>query len=152
MTAQTLEFLSFSLGGLEYGLDVRQVRELCLLENLERFADGPTVVPGVARARGVIMPLVDLRAAIAGSPLPQDPHSSVIIVTLADGAHGIIGMVVDHVNGVVALQADQIRKLPCAGDVEPADYLLGLGSIGVRRLILVDIARLMAVGQPSCLV
>lgn len=140
----TQEFLSFSLGGLEYGLDVHQVRELCMLEKLERFADGGSVVPGVARARGVIMPLVDLRAAFTDRSLPYDPHSDVIIVTLS---HCVMGMVVDHINGVVALRPDQIRTLPCEGDVEPADYLLGLGSMGERRLILVDIERLMAVGQ-----
>ena len=59
---QAQEFMSFTLGGLEYGLDASQVRELCQFDALERFADGARVVPGVARARGVIMPLVDLRA------------------------------------------------------------------------------------------
>lgn len=147
----TQEYLSFALGGLEYGLDARQVRELCAFEALERFADGGAVVPGVARKRGVIMPLVDLRAAFAGYPLPFAPHNDVIILELA---HCVIGMVVDAVHGVVALRPDQVGPLPCADGAAPADYLLGLGSYGARRLILVDIERLMAVGQHKidCLV
>jgi purine-binding chemotaxis protein CheW len=138
------EFLSFTLGGLEYGLDVRQVRELCLFDALERFADGNKVVPGVARARGMIMPLVDLRAAFAGHPVPLEAHSDVIILTLS---HCVMGMVVDGVNGVVALRADQIGAVPCNGGAAPADYLLGLGQCGNRRIILVDIDRLMTVGR-----
>ena len=141
---QTQEFLSFSLGGLEYGLDARQVREVCVVDALERFADGEKVVPGVARARGVIMPLVDLRAAFAGHPVPLAPHSDVIILTLSQC---VMGMVVDSVNGVVALRPDQIGAVPCNEGVTPADYLLGLGTSGSRRLVLVDIDRLMSVGQ-----
>ena len=140
----TQEFLSFTLAGQEYGLDVRQVREQCLLEELERFADGPNVVPGVARARGMIMPLVDLRAAFAGHPVPLAPRSDVIILTLSQC---VMGMVVDSVNGVVALRPDQISGVPCSDGMAPADYLLGLGTSGNRRLILVDIDRLMTVGQ-----
>ena len=147
----TQEYLSFALGGLEYGLDARQVRELCPFDALGRIADDDAVVPGVASKRGVIMPLVDLRAAVAGRPLPCAPHNDVIILELAQCT---IGMVVDAVHGVVALRPDQVGPLPCTDGAAPADYLLGLGSDGARCLILVDIARLMAVGQHKidCLV
>ena len=147
----TQEFLSFTLGGLEYGLDLRQVRELCLMDTLDRFVDGNKVVPGVAKARGLIMPIVDMRAAFAGHPLPIDPHSSVIILTLA---HCVMAMVVEQVNGVVALRPDQVSAVPCIDGTAPADYLLGLGVTGGRRLILLDIDRLMAVGRhkTDCLV
>ena len=140
----TQDFLSFSLGGLEYGLDARQVRELCLFDALERCVDGARVVPGVARSRGVIMPLVDLRAAFAGHPVPLAPRSDVIILTLSQC---VMGMVVDSVNGVVTLRPDQVTAVPCIDGMAPADYLLGIGASGKRRLVLVDIDRLMAVGH-----
>jgi purine-binding chemotaxis protein CheW len=147
----TQEFLSFTLGAQEYGLDRRQVRELCQQGALDRFANGTEVVPGVARARGVIMPIVDMRAAFAGHPLPHDPGSEVIILTLS---HCVMAMVVDRVNGVVSLRPDQISALPCCAGTAPADYLLGLGETGGRRLILVDIDRLMAIGRhkSDCLI
>jgi purine-binding chemotaxis protein CheW len=140
----THDFLSFTLGGLEFGLDARQVRELCLFDALERFTDGARVVPGVARANGVIMPLVDLRAAFAGHPVAFKAQSDVIILTLS---HCVMGMAVDGVNGMVTLRPDQVSAIPCVDGVAPADYLLGLGAVGERRLILVDIDRLMTVGQ-----
>ena len=147
----TQDFLSFTLGGMEYGLDARQVREVCLLETLARFADGAQIVPGVACARGMIMPLVDLRTAFAGHPVPLAPHSDVIILTLSQC---VMGMVVESVNGTVALRADQIIPVPCVDGAAPADYLLGLGACGNRRLVLVDIDRLMTVGQDraACLI
>ncbi len=147
----TQDFLSFTLGGQEYGLDRRQVRELCQFEALDRFADGTRVIPGVARSRGVIMPIVDMRAAFAGHPLPQDPDSDVIILTLS---HCVMAMVVEEVGGVVTLRPDQVSAVPCCDGLAPADYLLGLAEVGGRRMILVDIDRLMAIGRhkTDCLV
>lgn len=147
----TRAFLSFTLGGLAYGLDAQQVLELCPLDALDRFADARGVVPGVASARGVIMPIVDLRAACAGQPVAPSAPSHVIILTLS---HCVIGMVVESVHGTVNLRADQITPLPCSDGATPADYLLGLGDAGARRLILVDIDKLMTVGHHKldCLV
>ena len=142
--AHTQEFLSFTLGGMEYGLDARQVREWRPLDALGRFAAGTAVVPGVAQSRGVIMPIVDMRAVFAGAGAPVCAPSDVIVLTLT---HCVMGMVVERVNGVVTLRPNQISAVPCAEGAAPADYLLGLGEAGGRRLILIDINRLMAVGQ-----
>lgn len=142
--APTQEFLSFTLGGLEYGLDARQVREWRPFAALGRFADGDKVVPGVAQSRGVIMPIVDMRAALAGHPVAGSGCSDVIVLTLANC---VMGLVVEHVNGVVPLRPDQIRAMPSVDGAATADYMLGWGEYGARRLVLVDIDRLMAVGQ-----
>jgi purine-binding chemotaxis protein CheW len=62
-----------------------------------------------------------------------------------------MGMVVDGVSGVVSLAPEQIAPIPAANGVERVDYLLGLGHIGARRLILVDIDRLMSIQRGSAL-
>jgi purine-binding chemotaxis protein CheW len=62
----------------------------------------------------------------------------------------VMGMVVDGVTGVVTLGAEQIAPLPAAAtDGMRPDYLIGLGQTGGRRLILVDIERLMSVKRPA---
>ena len=60
------QFLSFQLGGLEYGLDFSKVKECRMLKSLERFAADGEIISGVAVSRGVIMPIVDMRVAVAG--------------------------------------------------------------------------------------
>lgn len=137
--AAPTQFLSFALGGLEYGLDFARVQELCVLKALERFASAGAVLGNVALARGVIMPLVDMRAAFGSSPDAPDPMTDVIILKLS---HCTMGMVVDGVTGVVTLAPEQV--LPLAG-ADAVDYLIGLAQVGTRRLVLVDIERLMSV-------
>jgi purine-binding chemotaxis protein CheW len=144
-TTTTTQFLSFTLGGLEYGLDVAKVQELRVLKALERFTSDGEIVGGVAVSRGVIMPLVDMRAACGTSPGALDPMTDVIILRLSTCT---MGMVVDGVTGVVSLAPEQVSPVPGA-DQAQVDYLIGLGQVEGRRLILVDIDRLMSVRRPQ---
>jgi purine-binding chemotaxis protein CheW len=139
------QFLSFQLGGLEYGLDFGKVQELRIIKSLERFAADGAIVEGVAVSRGVIMPIVDMRAAFCGHPVATTPTTDVIILKLSTC---VMGMVVDGVTGVVTLYPDQISPIPGA-DGGAIDYLIGLGVTEGRRLILVDIDRLMSIDKAA---
>ena len=139
------DFLSFTLGGLEYGLDFGKVQELRVLKSLERFAEGGEIVKGVAVSRGVIMPIVDMRAAFCGHPVATTPTTDVIILKLSTC---VMGMVVDGVTDVVTLTPAQISPIPGA-DGGAIDYLIGLGVSAGRRLILVDIDRLMSIDKKT---
>ena len=139
------QYLSFRLGGLEYGLDYRCVRELRPLKELDRFSSEGEVLRSVAVSRGVIIPIVDMRAAFGSAQGTPDPSTDVIILQLSNG---VMGMVVDGVTDIVSLAASDIAAGPGLGAAE-ADYLLGLGTVAGRRLILVDIDRLMAIRSPG---
>jgi purine-binding chemotaxis protein CheW len=133
------QFLCFTLGGLEYGLDYAAVQELKVYRSLERFCSDGEIIGGVALSRGVIMPVVDLRAAFAaGFSLPE-PDTDVVIVRVSAG---VVGVVVERVTGVVRLRPEQVVPLP--GARVDADYLIGLGMSRERRMILIDIDRLMS--------
>lgn len=144
------QFLSFTLGGLEYGIDFAKVRELRVLKALERFAASGEIIGGVAVSRGVVIPLVDMRAACGTTADAPDPLTDVIILELSSC---VIGMVVDGVTGVLTLHPEQIQPLTpveaAGAEGSPPDYLLGLGQAGSRRLILVDIEKLMSVKRPE---
>lgn len=136
------DFLSFQLGGLDYGVEFRKVKELRTLKSLERFASDGTIISGVAVSRGVIMPIVDMRVAFDKRVAAAGPMTDVIILQLASC---VVGMVVDGVTDVVGLYADQITPIPGADGEGECDYLLGLGEAQGKRLILVDIDRLMSI-------
>ena len=138
----TTQFLSFQLGGLEYGLDFSKVKELRVLKALERFASEGEIISGVAVSRGVIMPIVDMRVAMSGRPSTPGPLTDVIILQLKNC---VMGMVVDGVTDVVTLDNDQIRALAGTEGDAAVDYLIGLGECDGRRLILVDIDKLMSI-------
>jgi purine-binding chemotaxis protein CheW len=145
LCSQANRFLSFKLGGLEYGLDFGKVQELCILKSLERFSADGAIVQGVAVSRGVIMPIVDMRAAFCGHPVATTPTTDVIILKLSTC---VMGMVVDGVTDMVSLTPEQISPIP-GTDGGAIDYLIGLGVTEGRRLILVDIDRLMSIDKKT---
>ena len=138
-------YLSFRLGGLEYGLHYGSVQELRPLKELDRFSSQGEVLQSVAVSRGVIIPIVDMRAAFGGAQDAPDPSTDVIILQLSTC---VMGMVVDGVTDIVSLAPADITPVAGLGVAE-ADYLLGVGVVDGRRLILVDIDRLMAIRLPN---
>ena len=139
-TQEPLQYLVFRLGGLEYALDFRKVQELRPLKALERFAADGEIISGVAVSRGVIMPIVDMRIAFGPRPQQHDPLTDVIILKLSSC---VMGMVVDGVTDIVTLAPDSIQAIPGAG--QGTDYLLGLSEADGRRLIVIDIDKLMSI-------
>ncbi len=138
---ETADYLRFRLGGLDYGLPYGRVRELRPFRELERFSSEGALLHGVAISRGMIIPIVDMRAAFGLSNQAPDPQLDVIILQLSSC---VMGMLVDEVGDIVSLAMGDIHPLPGLGAVE-ADYLIGLGLAAGRRLILLDIDRLMAI-------
>jgi purine-binding chemotaxis protein CheW len=140
------EVLSFKLGNEEYGMSILKVQEIRGYEAVTRIANAPDYVKGVVNLRGIIVPIVDMRIKFGLGTPTYDQFTVVIILNIGNR---VLGMVVDSVSDVVTLTADQIRPAPEMGlsrDGGALDtgYLQGLGTLGERMLILVDIEKLMA--------
>jgi purine-binding chemotaxis protein CheW len=134
------EFLSFRLGGEEYGIDIQKVQELRGYDSVTRIANAPDYIRGVANLRGTIVPIIDMRIKFALGAPSYDQFTVVVILNI-DGR--VIGMVVDSVSDVVTLGVEQIKPPP-EMSVALGTNLIGLGAIDNRMLILIDIERLMA--------
>lgn len=144
MTLQTdgqMEVLSFNLGDEEYGIDLLKVQEIRGYDAVTRIANTPEHIKGVVNLRGVIVPIVDMRIQLNLGYPSYDQFTVVIILSI--GAR-VVGMVVDSVSDVITLATDQIKPAPAMGTNINSDFLIGLGTIDDRMLILVDIGRLMA--------
>jgi purine-binding chemotaxis protein CheW len=138
------EFLSFRLGGEEYGIDILRVQEIRSYEAPTRIANAPHFVKGVVNLRGVIVPIVDLRLKLACETADYTEFTVVIVLNVRGR---VIGAVVDSVSDVLALGADSIKPAPELSAAVDAGYIMGIGCIKSgdveRMLILTDIDALM---------
>jgi purine-binding chemotaxis protein CheW len=135
------EFLSFTLGKEEYGIDILKVQEIRGYEAVTRIANAPEFVKGVVNLRGIIVPIVDMRIKFNLGEPTYDQFTVVIILNIGGR---VMGMVVDSVSDVITLAPDQVKPAPEMGTAFNTDYLIGLGTIDERMLILVDIDKLMS--------
>jgi len=140
-SAPPLEFLVFTLGSEEYGVDIQKVQELRGYDSVTQIANAPEFIKGVVNLRGIIVPIIDMRIKFNLGQPGYDQFTVVIILNLGGR---VIGMVVDSVSDVITLTPAQIKPAPEMGAALNTDYLVGLGTVDQRMLILVDIERLMA--------
>jgi purine-binding chemotaxis protein CheW len=135
-----MEVLAFTLGHEEYGIDIQKVQELRGYDTVTRIANVPEHIKGVVNLRGIIVPIIDMRIKFNLGTPTYDQFTVVIILSLANR---VMGMVVDSVSDVITLSPEQIKPAPEMGSVLDTGYLIGLGTLDERMLILVDIDKLM---------
>ncbi|MFC6280368.1 chemotaxis protein CheW [Polaromonas aquatica] len=136
-----LEFLAFKLGQEEYGIDIQKVQELRGYDAVTRIANAPEHIKGVVNLRGIIVPIIDMRIKFNLGAPTYDQFTVVIILNIASR---VMGMVVDSVSDVITLTPEQVKPAPEMGSVLDTEYLIGLGTLDERMLILVDIDKLMS--------
>ena len=144
-TSMPREFLSFRLGGEEYGIDILRVQEIRSYEAPTRVANAPHFIKGVVNLRGVIVPIVDLRLKL-GCDTAEYTDFTVVIVLNVRGR--VMGVVVDSVSDVLQLGAEDIKPAPQLNASVDAAHIMGMGCVKSgeieRLLILTDIVALMS--------
>ena len=135
------EFLSFTLGHEEYGVDILKVQEIRGYEKPTAIANAPAFMKGVVNLRGTIVPIIDMRVKFNLREPTYDQFTVVIILNVAGR---VVGVVVDGVSDVMALSPEQIRPVPEFSSTFDTQYITGLGTVEQRMLILVDMDKLMS--------
>jgi purine-binding chemotaxis protein CheW len=140
-SAVASEILAFTLGQEEYGIDIQKVQEIRGYDAVTKIANAPNFIKGVINLRGIIVPIVDMRIKFNLGTPTYDQFTVVIILNIGNR---VVGMVVDSVSDVITLALDQIKPAPAMGTALNTDYLVGLGTIEERMVIVVDIDKLMS--------
>jgi purine-binding chemotaxis protein CheW len=135
------EYLAFTLGSEDYGIDILKVQEIRGYETVTRIANAPAFIKGVINLRGIIIPVVDMRIKFQLGQATYDQFTVVIILNIGGR---VMGMVVDSVSDVTTLTPDQVKPAPEMGTTFGSEYLIGLGTLDERMLILIDIDKLMS--------
>mgnify|MGYP002040902046 FL=1 len=76
--------------------------------------------------------------------LGEPTYDQFTVVIILNIGGRVVGMVVDSVSDVITLSPEQIKPAPEMGTAFNTDYLIGLGTLDERMLILVDIDKLMS--------
>lgn len=137
----TFEFLTFTLGQEEYGIDIQKVQELRGYDTVTHIANAPEFIKGVINLRGVIVPIIDMRIKFN---LGMRNYNQLTVVIILNIEGRVTGVVVDSVSDVITLTPEQVKSVPEMGAVLKTDYLIGLGALNERMLILVDIGKLIS--------
>ena len=142
------QYLSFSLRETEYAIGILKVKEILQFEQATRVPSTPRSVRGVINLRGQVVPVVDLAAKFGlGETAPTRLTCILIVEALLEGAATIVGILADSVQEVIELGEDDIEATPAFGTQVKIDFLLGVGKIGKRFVLLLDVDRVISADE-----
>ncbi len=140
-----VQFLSFTLGDEEYGVDILRVQEIRSWEPVSRIPNVPSYEKGVVNLRGAIVPIIDLRERFGLGHLEYSPLTVVVVLQMqtAEGKTRVMGVVVDSVSDVVDVDKKTIQDAPNFGTKVSTEFINGLASVDGRMVMLLDVEKLL---------
>jgi purine-binding chemotaxis protein CheW len=141
----TGKYLTFTLQGESYGIDVLKVREIIRHITITAVPQMPAYIRGVINLRGKIIPVMDLRLRFDFPNAANTDQTCIVVVQvkLPNGKATPMGMVVDGVEEVISFNADDIEKTPDFGGQIAVDCILGMAKVKGVVKVLLDIDRVV---------
>ena len=139
------KYLTFALADEEYALPVLKVREIIKMMEITQVPKVPPHVKGVINLRGKVIPIVDLRLKFGFPPQDATERTCIIVVDAAlNGGRSSLGFVVDGVNEVMNIAAEEIEPTPDFGEQVNTTYMQGVAKRGVHVKMLLDLDRVLS--------
>jgi purine-binding chemotaxis protein CheW len=126
------QFMTFALGEEEYGIDIMAVREIKGWTDTTTIPNAPSHVRGVINLRGIVVPIFDLRVRFGMGRTEATKMHVVIIVSIETRT---VGLLVDAVSDIIAVNKDDIRPVPEMGLSMDDNFLDGLVATGGDRMV-----------------
>lgn len=135
------KYLTFTLHGESYGIDVLKVREIIRHSDITAMPQMPAHIRGVINLRGKIIPVMDLRLRFEFPATEGNEQTCIVVVQvkLPDGKTTAMGLLVDGVEEVINLNPADIEETPSFGGQISADYIIGIAKVKGQVKALLDI-------------
>ena len=137
--ALAAQYLTFTLDAEVFGVDIRSVREIIQYGAMTAVPLMPDFVRGVINLRGAVVPVIDLHARFGRPPSAIGAMTCIVIFDALRGGERVeLGLLVDAVSEVIDISPSQIEAPPNFGSAVRRDFILGMGKVGQRFVILLE--------------
>lgn len=142
--ATTDQYLTFSLAGEEYGVDILNVQEVKVWTKVTVLPNTPDFIKGVLNLRGTIVPIIDLRSRFRMPAVDYSATTVIVILKLKiDSRERIIGLVVDAVSDVLDIPRSAQKSVDSFETSSRTEAITGIAAINNKMVIMLDTARLL---------
>ncbi len=152
-TPLTQQFLTLTLGEELYALPIEHIREIIEFGGLTEIPLMPAFLRGVINLRGAVVPVVDLSVRFGRERTAIGRRTCIVIVEVEqEDTTQLLGIIVDAVNEVLTVEANQVEARPAFGARIRADFIAGILSQNEQFVIVLDIRQVLSVEEISELV
>jgi purine-binding chemotaxis protein CheW len=138
------QYLSFMLGQDMFAIGILAVREILEYAGVTPVPQMPPAICGVINLRGTAVPVLELARRLEREPSAISKRTCIIVVEVAgEDRPFVIGILVDAVNAVLDIPAEDIEPAPRFGAVK-ADLLHGIGKVNGRFILLLNVQHVVS--------
>jgi purine-binding chemotaxis protein CheW len=138
------KYLKFTLGKEHYGIDILKIVEIIKMVPITRVPNTPNFVKGVINLRGSVVPAIDLRLKVGMDAIDYGQKTRIVIVE--DDLNGTkmrLGLIVDSVDVVCDVKAEDIESAPSFNAKDENDFILGIVKSNDGVYILLNLGIIM---------
>lgn len=138
------QFLTFKVGSELYGIDVDNIREVIEFSDITLVPRTPDYINGIINLRGEVVPIVNLPVLFYNQSSDITKFTCIVILEASDEDEKYhIGILIDAVSAVVDLTDENIKETPDFGIKIRADYTWGVGKLGEKFIILLNVESIL---------
>ncbi|MFA7282737.1 MAG: chemotaxis protein CheW [Sterolibacterium sp.] len=146
------QYLTFMLAGEMFAVGILHIKEIIEYGELTMVPTMPAFIRGVINLRGSVVPVVDLASRFGAPAGEVTRRTCIVIVEVAHAVENeieqqIMGIMVDAVNEVLEIAAEQIEPAPAFGARIRADFIAGMGKVEGRFVIVLDVNRVLSLDE-----
>lgn len=146
------QYLTFMLNGETYAISILRIKEIIQYDQLTEVPRMPNFIRGVINLRGAVVPVIDLSARFGKQPTKVGRRNCIIIIEVEVGEETQnVGVMVDAVNAVLDIPANEIEPAPTFGANIRADFIAGMGKINGKFVIILNIQYVLSMDDMAML-
>ena len=138
------QYLTFSLAGEEYGVDILGVQEVKVWTDVTELPNTPAYIKGVLNLRGVIVPIIDLRARFNLPGIEYTETTVIVVLKLrVDNREKVIGIVVDAVSDVLDIPRAAQKSVDHFELNSKSRAITGVATMNNKLVIMMDAVKIL---------
>ena len=134
--SEATQYIKIAVGEEFYGVDISVIENIVRMQRITRVPNVAAYIKGVINLRGEIVPIMNLRLKIGLEEIEYTKDTRIIIIKTEN--YGKIGLIVDAVKEVVALEEDQLEKLPY-DHTEEDHFVSAVGKVDNTLVSVLDL-------------
>jgi purine-binding chemotaxis protein CheW len=151
-TGSGRQHLAFTLNGEIYAIEILQIREIIEFGALTEVPMMPPTIRGVINLRGAVVPVIDLSVRFGRGPSAVARRTCIVIIEVRmEEMSQTLGVMVDAVNEVMEIPAEDVEPAPAFGARIRTDFIAGMGRVNGRFVIILDVARVFSLDELATL-
>ncbi|MFC1668905.1 chemotaxis protein CheW [Spirochaetota bacterium] len=135
-----VQFVSFMLEDVEYGIEILTVHEILRIPDMTRLPNVPSFIIGVINLRGNIIPVVDVRERFS---IPQKEYTEQTRIIVIETDDKLVGLLVDYVHQVVRIPQSHIDEPSDLIEGVSEEFISGIARMRDRLIVILNITNLI---------